>query len=187
MLKEDGRSFKEGLKEKGRKVFKRVALPAIQVTAAIGAVAGVTDIIVNPGNQGDIDGQINARVSQAYPRAVSEEQYKLAKKEIKSFDKNFSRSPHQFIDRNTLSIKIPENVAQDIDLIAKEETRSKDASALKSQLKGQYSVDEGGTRRGLFISGLSMFMIGLPNVVGGSVSMFRKFRGVHSSPKAGNS
>lgn len=187
MSKEDGRSFGEGLKERGRTVLKCVALPAIQVTAAIGVVVGATDIMVNPGNKKDIDGQINARVSQAYPRTLSKEQYKLAHREIVNFDKDFTRSPHQFIDRNTLSIKIPENVAQDIDLIAQENTRSKGASALKTQLKGEYIVDEDASKRGSLILGLSSLILLLPGMGRMGVSIFRKSRDVPISPKTANS
>ena len=118
---------------------------------------------------------------------MSKEQYKLAQREIESFDKDFARSPHQFIDRNTLSMKIPENVALDIDRIAQEDARSKDASALKTQLKGEYIVDEGGSRRGILILGLSLFTYGLPDMARRGLNMFRKFRGVPSSPKTSNS
>lgn len=188
MLKEDGRSFRGGLKERGKTVFKRAALPALQGAAVIGIFVGVGDMIVNPGNESDIDRQIKAHVSEAYPRTVSQEQYKLAQRGIVSFNKDFARRPLQFIDRNTLSIKIPENVAQDIDLIAQEKQRSKDASALKSQLKGQYRVDEDvPKRRSSMILGLSLFTLVLPDMARKGISIYRKFRGVPSSPKSANS
>lgn len=186
MAKEDGRSFRE-VGERGRAVLKRVAIPAIQATALMGVAVGMGDVILNPGNGRKIDDEVNTRVSQVYPRKVSEEEYDLAQREIVSFRNDFLTSPHLFIDRNTLSIKIPEKLAHNADMIAQEDTRSRDASVLKSQLKDQYEVDEGGTKRGWLIVGLSLLANVLPNKVKSVVSAYRRYRKASITQNSANS
>lgn len=142
MLIEAEKNFGVTAREKTKKALnfsKRNAVPTIQgVAVAVFIVSGVAAAIYQQ-KDNKVKNSIDAQVNEEKPRKVSEKEYKLAKREVSGFDKIKDR----YVDPNTLTINVPQQIAEYNQLIEEEDARSQNVSQRKDQLMNEHKTKVG--------------------------------------------